>query len=160
MRLFAYVAALIALGAAALAGQALWGAVRDPVPPRSAPVPTAAPDPAAEIRAEEAVPRDWPALFGAPVVPEPQPPRPPAPVGAPQPPAPPAPPITGLGYVLQGVVSEGANRWAIVSHPTGEQLIRVGDRLGEIYTVTAIDGAGLWGRSSPGAEAQLLGFAK
>ena len=74
--------------------------------------------------------------------------------------APPAPPIESLGYSLKGVVSDGASRWAIVSHPTGEALLKVGDPLGEAYTVTAIDVQGLWGVSSPGAEPQLLGFAK
>ena len=83
-----------------------------------------------------------------------------APAPEPQPPAPPAPPIESLGYSLKGVVSDGASRWAIVSHPTGEALLKVGDPLGEAYTVTAIDVQGLWGVSSPGAEPQLLGFAK
>ncbi|WP_186766678.1 hypothetical protein, partial [Puniceibacterium confluentis] len=93
--------------------------------------------------------------------PPPAPPPPPAP--EPQPPAPPAPPVpplASLGYSLQGVVSDGTSRWAIVSHPTGEQLLRVHDRIGEIYTVSAIDTDGLWAQSSPEAAPQLLGFAK
>jgi hypothetical protein len=105
-------------------------------------------------------PPRWPAVFGEAVVPEPQPPRPPAPKPEPQPPKPPVPPIDSLGFTVKGVVSDGQSRWVIVSHPTGDQLLKVGDRLGEHYTVARIDAAGLWGRSDPEAEPVLLGFAE
>lgn len=163
IRLLAILATLAALAAVAWAGQGLRIALETPLPaPASAQAPLtgAAPD---LVRAAPQPPRDWPALFGEVVIPEPQPPAPPPPRPEPQPPAPPAPPappIESLGYTLRGVVSDGENRWAMVSHPTGEQLLRVGDMLGETYEIVAIDTAGLWGRSSPGAEAVLLGFAE
>ncbi|MDU8912183.1 hypothetical protein [Aestuariicoccus sp. MJ-SS9] len=160
MRVLAFLATLAALAAAALAGQELRQVLERPVPDTAAPPVTAAgadPDPA---RAAPAPPRDWPALFGEVVVAEPQPPKPPAPAPEPQPPRPPAPPIDSLGYSLQGLVSEGENRWAIVSHPTGETLLRVGDMLGEIYEITAIDAQGLWARAAPDADPVLLGFAE
>lgn len=160
MRLLAFLAALAALAATALAGQELWQIWQDPVPERAVPAAAARAEAPPPDPRSAAPPRDWPPLFGTRVVPEPQPPAPPPPAPEPQPPAPPAPPIESLGYSLKGVVSDGASRWAIVSHPTGEALLKVGDPLGEAYTVTAIDVQGLWGVSSPGAEPQLLGFAK
>ena len=94
-------------------------------------------------------------------MPEPQPPAPPEPAAEPQPPAPPAPPLASLGYSLKGLVSSGTARWAIVSHPTGERLLRIGDALPDTpYTVTAIDVRGLWASAAPEAEPQLLGFAE
>ena len=161
MRVLAFAATLVLLAAAALSGQALWDAVQGPLPELRTAANAVGPDgSAAPVQAPQALPRDWPALFGTRAVAEPQPPAPPPPEPERQPPAPSAPPIEGLGYTLKGVVSDGANRWAIVSHPTGEDLLKVGDMLGEIYTITAIDTRGLWGRSDPAAEPQLLGFAK
>lgn len=160
MRLIAFVVTLALLGAAGLAGQALWQTLQAPVPPRAQEVVATMPQASPERRADAQPPRDWPALFGTRVIPEPQPPEPPEPVAEPQPPAPPAPPLASLGYSLKGVVSDGTSRWAMVSHPTGEALVRVGDPLGEDYTVTRIDVQGLWAQSAPGAEAQLLGFGE
>lgn len=160
MRFLAFLATLAALAAAALAGQELLQVMERPVPAAAeAPAPEPG-TPVALARAAPQPPRDWPPLFGTRVIEEPQPPKPPAPPSEPQPPRPPAPPIDSLGYSLQGVVSDGANRWAIVSHPTGEQLLRVGDMLGEAYEITAIDANGLWGRAAPDAEPVLLGFAE
>ncbi|MDJ0820547.1 MAG: hypothetical protein QNJ09_01895 [Paracoccaceae bacterium] len=164
MRLLAFVVTLGFLAAAGFAGQALFQAVRGPLPaPAEAPQAAALGTPAETVVPAPAQPRDWPALFGERVIPEPQPPAPPPPPEPepePQPPTPPAPPITSLGFKLQGVVSDGTSRWAIISHPTGEQLVRVGDALGEVYTVQAIDEQGLWAVSDPEAEPQLLGFGE
>lgn len=160
MRLLAALATLAALGAAGLGGQALWQALENPLPP--APQIAAAPDPATTAPAsgpERQPPPRWPALFGEPQPPEPQPPTPPKPKAEPQPPAPPAPPLESLGYALKGVVSDGGSRWAIVAHPTGDRLLRRGDRLGDDYTVVAIDEAGLWLETAPGGDRSLLGFS-
>ncbi len=102
-------------------------------------------------------PRRWPALFGTPKVVEPQPPQPPQVVAEPQPPKPPMPPIESLGYRLKGMVRNGSADWAIVGHPTGDVLLRVGDRLGETeLRVEAIEAEGLW--LSRDGERVLLGF--
>ena len=160
MRLLAFVAALIAMAAAALAGQVLWQVVQDPVPARTERDATTDAMQVVQNGQARAPLRDWPALFGARVIPEPQPPRPPKAEPEPQPPAPPMPPLESLGYSLQGVVRNGDNSWAMVSHPTGEQLLKVGDMLNEDYTVSAIDVQGLWVTTARGSEPQLLGFAK
>ena len=90
-----------------------------------------------------------PALFGTYRPPEPQPP---APVEA----QPPTPPISSLGYSLRGVFASGDDSWAIVSHPTGEQILRVDDELTPGMVVARIDEAGLWVRTANGDE--LMGF--
>jgi hypothetical protein len=160
MRLFAFVAALVMLAAAGFAGQALWTALQDPVPERAGPQ-SATPLVAVPQAGQAAPPlHDWPPVFGARVIAEPQPPARAAPEPEPQPPRPPAPPLESLGYSLKGVVSDGANRWALVSHPTGEQLLKVGDMLSDQYTISAIDVQGVWVQSDPDADPQLLGFAK
>jgi len=100
-------------------------------------------------------PQAWPALFGVLKVAEPQPPTPPPP---PAPPTPPAPPIASLGYALKGTVAHSASTWAILSHPTGERIVRVGDLLAEGITVVAIDEKGLWVETSRGRE--VLKFAE
>lgn len=164
MRLLALVATLVALAATAFAGQALWQVIRQPVP--ALPEPGLAATQTIQPTAPPPAPRltNWPAIFGAPMVAEPQPPQPVvAPPPEPQPPAPtapPAPPIESLGFTLSGIVRNGTGQWAIVSHPTGDLLLRVGDMLGESYRVTAIDEQGLWAQSSPDAAPQLLAFAK
>jgi len=100
----------------------------------------------------------WPALFG-----ELQPPAPPAPApqAEPDPPAaepqPPAPPLSSLSYRLKGVVRSGETVWAMVSHPTGERILKVGDALEDGLTVVRIDSNGLWVDTGR-AEAELLGF--
>lgn len=106
-----------------------------------------------------AAPLQWPALFG-----EPEPPKPPAPppapvqvVEEPQPPSPPKPPLSSYGYTLKGTVRAGDAVWGLVSHPTGEQILRVGDVLVDDMTIARIDAAGLWvdtGDDDP----ELLGF--
>lgn len=92
--------------------------------------------------AEPQPPMRWPSLFGVYVAPEPQPPRPPEPVTK-EPPRPPAPPLDSLGFSLKGVVSNGGTDWAIVSHPTGDRLLRVGDKLSDGITVLEISAQGL-----------------
>lgn len=159
MRTVAYALALVALAGAGLAAEALRAALTDPLP---APEAAAARHRDAGLARPEAVPPQppgpWPELFGAVKVPQPRPPAPPEPEPPAAQPVPPEPPLASLGYGLKGLVSSGAARWAILGHPTGELLLRVGDRLGDsAYTVTAIDVRGLWA-AAPGAEPQLLGF--
>ena len=77
----------------------------------------------------------------------------------PQPPKASLPPIESLGYVLKGRVQAGQATWAIVAHPSGEQLVRRGDHLREGIEVVRIDGEGLW-VSRQGEAPELLGFAE
>lgn len=160
IRALAALCTLAALGVAALGGQALYQALNAPVPPNAAPVAAAGAGAAAVADAAPAPPVAWPALFGEPQPPKPPAPTPPEPVADPQPPAPSAPPAESRGYALKGVVSDGDTRWAIVAHPTGDQLVRVGDRLGEDYTVAEIDEQGLWLVTAPDGPRSLLGFAE
>ena len=163
MRLVAAIMTLVALAATAFAGQKLRdvlmqpkaeagvsvaaiGALSEPQPPASQP-------PA----------RRWAPLFGelAPPAP-PEPPKPPEPEPEPQPPAPPEPPkppVDSLGYSLKGVVRAGDTVWAMISHPTGERIIKVGDELVEGLKIERIDEAGLW-VDNGGDELELLGFSK
>lgn len=99
----------------------------------------------------------WPAVFGQVQKPEPQPPAPELVVVESVPPMPPAPPLDSLGYKLEGMVSTGDDRWAIVAHPTGVRLLRVGDALGDGLTVEAIDARGLWVVNGDGKK-DLLKF--
>ena len=75
MRLIAFVVSLVCLAAAVFAGQGLWQALTAPAPEapgiRTAAVADAQPD---ITPGPPPVPRDWPALFGTRVIPEPQPP--------------------------------------------------------------------------------------
>ncbi|MEM8848446.1 MAG: hypothetical protein AAGE03_00280 [Pseudomonadota bacterium] len=102
----------------------------------------------------------WPALFGEPEPPRPAAPLPPAPpviTAEPQPPTPPRPPLSSMGYQLKGVVRAGGSVWGLVSHPTGDTVMRVGDDMGEGMIISRIDGAGVWvetGTDKP----ELLGF--
>ncbi|SMX40783.1 type II secretion system protein N [Maliponia aquimaris] len=141
MRWLAWLLTPLTLAAALWSGDLLRRALDDPLPPPAVAAEAPAADLALELP-EPQPPRRWPSLFGTYTPPEPQPPRPPAPVVTVEP-QPPAPPIESLGYALKGVVSDGDNRWAIVSHPTGDRLLRVGDTLQEGITVTAIDPGGL-----------------
>lgn len=89
---------------------------------------------------ERAPPRRWVALFGEPQPPsapkvEPQSPTPPKPAG---------PPLESLGYRLKGVIRISGEEWAMVSHPTGELLLRTGDQLTEGVNVLEISAEGLW----------------
>lgn len=138
MRWLAWLLTPLTLAAAVWAGDTFWLVWQNPLPvavdggtgPRVDPLALDVPEPQPPTR--------WPAVFGTYTPPEPQPPRPPQPVIVEEP-MPPAPPIENLGYVLKGVVTNGDNRWAIVSHPTGDRLIRVGDALADGVIVTAID---------------------
>ncbi|WP_421906327.1 type II secretion system protein N [Mameliella sp.] len=142
MRWLAWLLTPLTLAAAIWAGNTLYRTLQDPLPaPRTAPLST--PDTGLALDLPQPQPpMRWPSLFGSYKPPEPQPPKPPAPpvVDEPQPPA---PPIDSLGFALKGVVSNGDSSWAIVSHPTGERLMRVGDRLADGITVTAIEAGGV-----------------
>lgn len=152
MRFVALLLTLLLLGLAGHSGLALWQRMQAPpeappslsaLLPREGTSGTDTPAPA----------RRWPPLFG-----EPQPPAPPV-QAEPQPPAPPMPPIESLGYRLKGVVRNGKADWAIVTHPTGDVLLKVGDPLTEDLTVVAIEAEGLWlSRSGNSADRVLLGF--
>mgnify|MGYP000709866927 CR=1 FL=1 len=152
MRVIAVLLSLGLLGLAAWNGRGLWQQLQTPLSETrvlSAAVPTANPDNAvARLQV-----RRWPALFGQFQRPEPQPPKPPEP---PQPPQPPKPQIESLGYRLQGVVRNGSANWAIVNHPTGDVILRVGDSLVEGVTVVGISAEGLWLQRD--GERLLLGF--
>lgn len=158
MRLLAYITFLITLAAAGWAGQALWQEWQ-------APVATALPQEAGPELARvaepqpPAPPRLWPALFGeiqppAPPAPEPEPPAP-----EPQPPAPTGPPLDSLGYELKGVVRAEGTVWALVSHPAGERILRVGDDLEPGMAVSEITEEGVWVARGTGQD-ELLGFAE
>lgn len=155
MRLIAAFCTLLALAGLGFAGLELKSALDAPVPPRlNQAVPVQQVESA---RSEETLrePLYWPALFGEPQPPEPPaPPDPPKPKEPPKPPQPPGPPIESLGFTLQGIVSDGDSTWAIVSHPTGDRLLRVGDSLAEGVTVTGIDASGLL-LDNGGTEARL-----
>jgi len=153
------IAALLTLSFLAIAiwlGQGLWQQL---LQPEAGAVQLAAVRATGVTDQEEVVlpARRWPALFGTPKVVEPQPPQPPQVVQEPQPPAPPMPPIESLGYRLKGVVRNGSADWALVTHPTGDIILRIGDSLGESgLKVEAIDAEGLW--LNRGGERVLLGF--
>ncbi|MGJ8615514.1 MAG: hypothetical protein ACSHWS_01660 [Sulfitobacter sp.] len=159
MRLIAAFFTLLTLAATGLAGVELSTALAAPTP-RAAPATVAR----AVAEIETSTQKDnaaliWPALFGAPE--PPTPPQPPAPVVVEekQPPAPPQPPLSTLGYELKGVVRAGETVWGLVSHPTGDQIMRVGDALTDNMIIARIDEMGLWvdvGKDSP----ELLGFGE
>ena len=154
MRFLAYFALALSLAAAAYAGQSLWQELQvsyEPVTARTSLLPEAEPQPPAEAQP----PRRWPLLFG-----EKQPPLPPKAEEQeeePQPPAAKAPPLDALGYTLKGVVRAEGKVWAMVSHPTGEAIMRVGDELAAGMIVSKIDEQGLWA-APDGGEPALLGF--
>jgi len=110
--------------------------------------PAGAPSQVAGVRADTSPqpPRVWPALFGEVAVPEPQPPAPPPapPPPAPTPPKPPSPPVESLGYNLTGIVRTEAGDWALVSHPTGDTILREGDELAPGLRVVSIGIEGVW----------------
>jgi hypothetical protein len=113
---------------------------------RSAELPGATPKPVSQNTPTPAPIQAWPTLFGEVIIVQPQPP---APV---QPPAPQAPPIASLGYSLKGTVVLGGDTWAILSHPSGERILRVGDSLVDGAEVTDIDQQGLWLKTNRGKE--------
>ena len=153
MRLIAFAISLALMGAAALAGQSLWEVLRAP-PQEADAVAVVARADLEGGAAEPMPPRRWPALFGEVVKAEPQPPKPPEPPAPPAPPKPPAPPMESLGYTLQGVVRAGSSEWAIVSHPSGDRILRVGDALDTGITVMGMDEGGLL-LDRDGSEARL-----
>lgn len=156
MRLIATLLTLGALALAALAGHQLWQLLSAP-PAGQAQLSLGAEHANEPQPPQRRSARPWPALFG-----EKRPPRPPSPPKQqpePQPPKPPLPPIESLGYVLKGRVQAGQSTWAIVAHPSGEQLLRQGDYLREGIEVMRIDGEGLW-VSRQGEAPELLGFAE
>ncbi len=160
MRLIAAIMTLVTLAAAGLAGQQLYETVN---------VPEAALDVAALTQTNSAEPQPptpaapsqrWPALFG-----EVQPPLPKAPeiiAETPTPaqePQPPKPPVSSLGYSITGLVDLGDSAMAMVSHPTGNKLMRVGDDLADGVIIKRIDEAGLW--VDNGADKlELLAYSK
>jgi len=153
MRFVAFFALLISLGAAGWAGQVLWQELQvsyDPVAARAEGGGEAEPQPPAQAMP----PRAWPILFGEKMPPQQQePPK----AEEPEAPSPKAPPIDSLGYTLSGIVRADGSVWALVSHPSGEQVLRVGDDMGAGVIVARIDEQGLWA-GAEGDEPGLLGF--
>jgi len=153
MRVIAVLLTLTFLATAVWQGQGLWQQLQQPKD-TAVHLATVRPMDAGSQAEQATPPRRWPTLFGTPKVVEPQPPQPPQPVAEPPPPK---PPIESLGYRLKGMVRNGSADWAIVGHPTGDVLLRVGDRLGETeLRVEAIETEGLW--LSRDGERVLLGF--
>lgn len=146
---------LLALAATGLASKELHEALSQPTP-QAAPAQMArAVADVVEVASVATTPR-WPALFG-----EPQPPKPPSPEPAPEvtqeEPQPPRPPLSSLGYELRGIVRAGDTVWGLVSHPTGEKIMRAGDMLGDDLPIARIDETGLW-VDNGGEEPELLGY--
>lgn len=154
MRLVAALIFLLTLAAAAMAGQVLWHEINAPAPDVT-PARTAASGSAEAPVAIGSGARRWPALFG-----EPQPPAPAAPVRSePAAPSAPLPPLESLGFQLKGVVRSGTQVWAMIGHPSGDQLVRVGDELGRGIEVTDINEDGLWLRRA-GNPPEVLSFPR
>ena len=156
MRVITSLLTLMFLAVALWLGQGLWQQLHQPeATPQLARV---QPMTATDQPGQTQLPRRWPALFGTPEIVEPQPPvAVETPVVEPQPPRPPQPPIESLGYRLKGVVRNGTADWAIVTHPTGDMILRLGDQLGEAGPeVVEIAPEGLW--LLRGGERQFLGF--
>lgn len=151
VRLLVALCTLAALAGAALAGKELHRVLTSGAPAALDVFAAAAPEPQPPQSSSRTT-LTWPALFGEARKVEPQPPTPP------QPPQPQAPPVSSLGYVLRGTVELSGETWAIVSHPTGERILRVGDALAEGVNVTGIDAMGLVLQSARGRE--VLEFAK
>ena len=163
MRAIAAIMTLLALGAAAFAAQKLRDVVMQPEAEAGVSVAAIGTQAAPQTPTSQPPARQWAPLFGelAPPTP-PEPPAPPTPEPEPQPPAPPEPPkppVDSLGYALKGVIRAGDAVWAMVSHPTGERIIRVGDELVEGLVIKRIDEAGLW-VDNGGDTLELLGFPK
>ena len=158
MRLFAAITTLATLAACLLAAQRLQVAF---AMPEDAPVilETAAVADAAPVAQPPRALYRWPPVFGHPQPPAPPvAPAPPPPAPALEPPRPPAPPIESLGYRLKGLVRSDAAVWALVSHPTGERIMRFGDSLAEGIVITRIDEAGVW-LDTGGDALAVLGFS-
>ncbi|WP_135507085.1 type II secretion system protein N [Roseovarius aestuariivivens] len=152
MRLLAYITLLVALGSAGWAAQLLWEELHaEPKPQIRRSV---SPEQAAKSPELQPVSRQWPALFGEPR--PPAAPEPPAPQREePQPPPKVMPPLESLGYTLTGVVELSGVIWAMISHPSGDMVLREGDALIEGMTVTRITKTALWVKSEGGEEVSL-----
>jgi hypothetical protein len=141
------VAALAALG---FASYALVTTVQT-TPPDTPAIVVASKDdamPPITTPAENVTP--WPAIFGTPQITEPQPPRS-TPTDTP-----PAPPLSSMGYSLKGIVQNTDQQWAILGHPTGDRILKIGDTLDGNLVVDAISEQGIWVNSQRGRE--LLAF--
>ncbi|WP_415918924.1 hypothetical protein [Tateyamaria sp. SN6-1] len=154
MRFAAFVLTLLALVGAGFAGEQALRVWTDDAA-LAAPVQLGSTvEPSAGDTGTPPAPHHWPALFGELEPPAPEAPEPPAPAAEPKPPA---PPIESLGYTLKGVVRAGDAVWGLVSHPTGEQIMRVGDVLSDGFTITHIDEQGLYVDTGHGTPV-MLGF--
>ncbi|WP_294228457.1 type II secretion system protein N [uncultured Shimia sp.] len=142
MRLIAGFCTLVCLGGAVWAGWQLAEELRAPQDSLTLPNSATLSDEATPPQAVRQ-PRRWTALFGERQPPTPQT-APPQQKEEPQPPKAAKPPLSSLGYTLKGMVRDGASSWAIVGHPTGDRLLRVGDMLEPNVRVAIIDAQGLW----------------
>ena len=100
------------------------------------------------VRASTEASGDWPAVFGVPapiveVVEQPE-------IAVVDEPTP--PPKINQTYKLKGLVAGGTDSWAIVSDPSGDFLLHVGDSLGDNMTVTSISSEGVWLKTALGPE--------
>jgi hypothetical protein len=160
MRLVAAIMTLLALAATGFAGQRLWAVTQNPPQIRQVVSMGANFSDDGNGASPIETTRIWPALFGELQPPKPPPqPEPPSPPAAAAEPKPPAPPIGSLGYRLKGVVRAGDAVWGLVSHPAGDQIVRVGRELAPGVTVQRIDEDGLWVDNGE-EEPVLLGFDK
>lgn len=159
MRLIAAIMTLVALAAAGFAGQKLHLVLTAPVPqPPAVEAANAALANPADATPDASSFR-WPSVFGE--LQAPTPAAAPVITAEPDTTAPPVqtgPPIEALGYALKGVVRAGRSVWGMVSHPSGDQIVRVGDTLAAGVVVRKIDEAGLW-IDNGGDDLILLGFA-
>lgn len=155
MRLIAFLLTPVALLAAVLAGAQLFQSVTGSSQAAALSVETNAnPAPPPAVATPR---RTWPALFGELQPPTPQPPQPPVQEEATSEPLPPRPPVNLTSYQLKGVVRVGDAIWAMVSHPTGERLLRSGDVLHGALMVGEIDEDGVW-LTEDGKVAAVLSF--
>lgn len=158
MRLIAAIMTLLAVAALGLAAQRLHATITMPLASvdLAEPVVLVGAEPQPPIPGRK--PPHWPALFGEPQPPAP-PPEPQPPVQNTPEPQPPAPPIESLGYRLKGLVRANDTVWALVSHPTGERIMRVGDSLTDGIVIEMIDDTGIW-LDTGGGDLVLLGFVE
>lgn len=153
MRLMVVIASVALVATAARTGQQLWQQWQLPVTPAVLTIPQAAPG--ALDHAGQRKARNWPALFG----PEDDPPSmAPEPVFS-DPPKPPPPDLASLGYRLKGLVRADNAEWALISHPDGDRVLRLGDTLEAGLIVQEISAAGV--RIGPSGElGEMLAFPK
>ena len=164
MRLIALGMTLVALTGAGIAGERFhvaWQSSQDGLDAQissAESAPASASDRA--VDPVEQVTMRWSPLFG-----EVQPPAPVEPVVVPEnvpppePPQPPMPPLDTLGFTLKGVVRSGDAVWGLVSHPSGDRIVRVDEELAAGVMVHRINAAGLWVQRG-NLEPELLGFER